>query len=159
MVMGREHLSSSASRRIRKEKKEQQIGPNARCRRCGARDVEALLRDGLCYECAAELSGRSTKEVHHVLGRDYPDAIRVPANIHRILSDRQLDWGQELSRGDPADPLRWLARLLCFLRDVCALAAEMLDRALRWVLVLWQTLRERYGDRWWRTFGLDAGVP
>lgn len=80
---------------VRESQRLRRLGHKPRCRRCGYPFAEALTKSSrgvLCYECQVVRAG--TCEDHHVLGRAVDDAliVRVPTNMHRILSELQLSW-------------------------------------------------------------------
>jgi hypothetical protein len=64
------------------------------------------------------------------------------------------DWEDDLLRGDPADPLLSIARLLRSMKDAAHWAVERLDDLVDFLLRLWQWLIEHYGAQWWNAVGL-----
>ncbi len=153
--MSKKRLSQEARQAIRSAKRRGKAGLDARCFRCGYADESALQTMTLCYECAAFVQSRSPVEQHHPLGRSNdPSTVGIPGNPHRDLSDQMQGWEDELLRGDPADPLLWIARLLRFMRDTGQWLADRLDDLVHFLLRLRQWLRENYGAQWWSALGL-----
>ncbi len=153
--MSEKRLSPKGRQAIRSTNRREKLGPDAECVRCGYTDPAALQFVILCYECLAFVQGRSTVEDHHVLGQaNDPSTIGVPANPHRSLSDRMQDWEDELLRGDPADPLLWIARLLRSIKDAAEWIMDRLDDVVHFLLRLRQWLLENYGPQWWNRLGL-----
>jgi len=109
----------------------------------------------LCYECLAFVRGRSPVEEHHPLGRsNHPSTVSVPGNPHRALSNRMQDRGSDLLRGDPADPLLSIARLLQTIMDAAEWALDHLGDLIHVLLRLRQRLIKDYGSQWWEALGL-----
>lgn len=153
--MSKKHLSPKAKQKIRSTKRREKLGPNSRCSRCEYADQSALQTVTLCYECVAFVQGRSPVEEHHPLGRSNdPSTIGLPGNPHRGLSDRMQDWEDELRRGDPADALLWITRLLRSIKEAAQWFVDRVDDLVRFLLRLRQWLIENYGAQWWNALGL-----
>jgi len=146
-------------REARTSKRTRVLGKEARCEVCGWAGLEALTTgpDGVrCYECHAAGRGRTTTERHHIMGKaNDPTTVQVPGNLHRGLSDRQMDWPSELRTNAERDPLVWLAQALRGLTDQLAWWVAVLDGLSRWLASLSMALRERHGAVW----EAELGVP
>jgi hypothetical protein len=144
-------------RAVRKTRRTRTLGPDARCSRCGCADptpLDCRTRQGkrvlLCYECAQVRDGKRTVEDHHLLGKaNDKTKIPVPGNVHRVLSDLQLDQPTALRDNPDQDPLIWLAQLCHALKGMFTYCVEWLDRIGEWLLALSSRLRERFGTTWW----------
>jgi hypothetical protein len=92
--------------------------PRDSCEACGINWLILLLVRGrtvLCYCCDAKARGLSGMEDHHLGGRPSSFLFRVPANLHRILSQWQdLAWRKRVSPGTGAAARLDLAALLLF---------------------------------------------
>lgn len=153
--MSKKRLSPKARQAIRSAKRREKFGPDARCSRCGYADQSGLETMTLCYECAKFVRGGSPVEGHHPLGvSNDPSTIGVPANPHRSISNQMLDWEDELQRGDPADPLLVIARLLRSIKDAAQWFVDRVDDLVHFLLRLRQWLIENYGAQWWSALRL-----
>src|SRR5712664_819260 len=97
-------------REARQEKQLRRLGTrNPQCELCGESHASALTGSTpniICSECQAKKSERSPIEQHHPAGRNNDEhTIPIPANNHRILSDRQIDWPVDTLRNPNASPL------------------------------------------------------
>src|SRR5882672_4793428 len=96
-------------REVRQEKRLKRLGTRKpQCKLCGESDSSALT-DGIpniiCAECQAKKSEKSPIEKHHPAGRNNDSFIvPIPANDHRILSDRQHDWPEHTLRNPKGSP-------------------------------------------------------
>lgn len=99
-------MNTLLARELRAQRRRASLGPNPRCRRCGEDRIMLLHRHGasvLCYTCISWACGRSGYEQHHIFGRhNDPSTMPVPANLHRLLSERQREWPQETLRNPEA---------------------------------------------------------
>lgn len=147
-------------RAARKSKRSRVLGTEARCGACDWSRTESLTTgpDGVrCYECRSAEQGRTTIEGHHIMGKAIdPATVPVPGNVHRWLSDRQLDWPAELRTNPERDPLVWLAQALRGLTDHLAWWVGILDGLARWLAALSASLRERHGLTWWSELGVPS---
>jgi hypothetical protein len=151
------------NRAVRHARRKRVLGPDARCSRCGCTDLTALTertRQGkrviLCYECAQIRSRRATVERHHLLGRvNDPSTVGMPGNLHRDLSDKQLDWPEEVRHNTHRNPLLTLAGVFYALHDV-----------LQWLVQRWRKIADNLvkagrwaeskgGPHWWVEAGLE----
>ena len=112
--------------------REQRFPIGARCTRCGWRHVSALVVAGsnpvMCYQCRAPMTGRPSFEVHHIGGRaNGGTGIRVPANLHRLCSDRALDWPPEVASNRGASHALSIAARLLGWSDLLASLADFID--------------------------------
>lgn len=143
---------------VRKAVATRRFARGAACVACGFDDPVALQGDPkrpLCYECAARKAGRSPVELHHLLGRRADEgATATPGNMHRVLSDAQLDWPEAVRNNAAADPLLWVAALARFLKDAATFVEAHAGRVAAWLERCAAALRERYGPRWWEELGL-----
>ncbi len=150
---------AAINRAARQAKRVRITGPDARCGQCGWRDPTALLRTDetvLCYECRSTETGRATVEDHHILGKDNdPATVPVPGNLHRLLSDAQLDWNKVLRTNPDHDPLMWLAQECQGASDHVAWWARILARLALWLVELAAGLRRVHGVTWW----VELGIP
>lgn len=137
---------------VRRSRREQRFGPNAKCQICGERDVLALVSAKLCYACRMEQDGERASERHHVGGRaNSVFAVPMPANDHRILGDLQQSWPDNTVRNREDSPL--LSAAAC-LRGWLDLLRLVIDRTVSWIppfleaLDAW--LGDRFGGQWWK---------
>lgn len=101
------------------------------------------------------MRGESPVEDHHVLGESNdPSTVGVPGNPHRYISNRAQDWERDLQRGDPADPLLWIIRLLRSIKDAAQWLVDRADDLVHFLLRLRQWLIENHGVQWWNELGL-----
>ena len=151
---------AAINRSARRATRARVLGPEAECARCGWREVTALTktRNGvLCYECQSIKKGRATMERHHILGKaNDPSTVPVPGNLHRQLSDRQLDWSKDLKSNPDRDPLIWLAQACQGMSDHIAWWATILARLAAWLVELAAVLRREHGGTWWEHLGMPA---
>jgi hypothetical protein len=142
----------------RRSRKVRTLGPDAKCCTCGYADPTVLQwkRGKIwCYECASALQGKTTVEQHHVLGQANDSVmVGVPGNIHRALSDAQVDWPREVRYNADADPLRWIAAFFRSLRDLACWAVDRLETIALWIETLADLLLAAWGPRWWETTGV-----
>ena len=151
---------AAINRTTRKVKRTRMLGRDARCAQCGWAEAIALtLVDDrvLCYECQNLEYGRPPVEDHHILGRaNDPATVPVPGNLHRQLSDRQLDWADTLKSNFERDPLVWLAQACQGLSDHVAWWARILARLAAWLVELAAALSREHGGTWWASLGIPA---
>jgi hypothetical protein len=137
---------------VRKARRTARIPKTARCADCGINTPVVLQRDGKqwrCYECAKLRRGERPDEAHHILGKDVdPKTTEMPANLHRVLSEEQLDIPEEIRRMSPRNPLAWIIRVLCAIRDFGMAILDMLKRAISWLTRLVLALERRLGAKW-----------
>lgn len=128
------------------------------CAGCGWTDASALTKTAdriVCYECGCQERSTATVEEHHHLGRrSDPATIPVPGNVHRSLSDRQVEWPDAVRSNPHRAPLLWLAAALLGLRDHLNWWVDWLTRIAAWFVALTEALQARFGDRWWETLGI-----
>ena len=102
-----------------------------RCAACGEDEPIVLIQtaDGVvCYECLAGASGRSPMEKHHIAGQHNSSVtVEIPANQHRLLSERQRTWPEATLRNPDGSSLRQIAAALRGALDLVHLALEQLD--------------------------------
>ncbi|MGO8947060.1 MAG: hypothetical protein ACLQUY_05235 [Ktedonobacterales bacterium] len=153
------------NRAVRKNRRSRVLGPDARCSRCGCTELSALVvrtrqkqRVILCYECAQVTGRKATTEKHHVIGQATdPDlVIGVPANEHRALSDRQLDWPEAVRHNPNRDPLLVLAAMCHSLKDQLQHWVDLLELVAAWFVELSKALRAKFGECWWNTLGVGT---
>jgi hypothetical protein len=147
-------------REARAARRTRRLGPHPACA-CGWADPVALQRDGetiTCYECACARDGRVTVEAHHVWGKaNDPTTVGIPGNIHRLLSEAQREWPEQIRYNAARDPLLWIAGGALSQHDCLALTLRFLPAIVRWLISLVDALRDRHGDRWWEELGV--GTP
>src|SRR4051812_46761107 len=100
-------MAESLNRAVRKARR-RRTGKHVPCRICGKPTwvPQSSTADELCYECRSRTAGRLTTEIHHVLGRELdPDlTVEAPGNLHRDLSELELDWPTEVRNNPTRDP-------------------------------------------------------
>jgi hypothetical protein len=142
-------------REVRQEKQLQRLGNRKpQCKLCGESDPAALTGTTpniVCYECQTKKSGKSTIEQHHPAGRNNDSfTVPIPANDHRILSDRQQDWPEQTLRNPKGDPLLKIAATV---RGVMDMFIELIRRTLGWIPEFLEALAdflvEELGNNWW----------
>jgi hypothetical protein len=112
----------------------------------------------LCYECLLIQQGKATTEAHHLLGKanDATTTIPAPGNQHRVQSDRQREWPEEVRNNRHRDPLLELAGWCLSLKDHLACWVERLGHVATWLVRLRQALLDHFGTpTWW----IPLGVP
>jgi|GEM_PF-1154418 len=150
------------NRAVRRTRKARPLGPDATCWKCGCADPTMLHRRNRkiwCYECASLEDGKPAVEEHHLLGEaNDPTKVGTPGNLHRVLSDAQIDWPHEVRFNTERDPLLWLAALCRSLRDIFEAVLGWLEYIALFLEGLSQALREWHGPRWWDVLGVgDLG--
>jgi len=149
------------NRAVRRTRTARPLGPDATCWKCGCADPTMLHRPKnkrkiWCYECASLEDGQSAIEQHHLLGEaNDPTTVGVPGNLHRVLSDAQIDWPQEVRYNHTRDPLLWIAGLCLSLRDIARELVGLLEGIATFLVQLSHALQERLGTMWWVVLGLD----
>jgi hypothetical protein len=104
----------------------------------------------VCYECLSIRQGKATTEAHHPLGQaNDPATVETLGNLHRALSDSQVDWPEEVRCNVHRNPLWWVAGLFYSLHDylkyvvrMSRTIAELLVKAGHWA-------EQLGGPRWW----------
>jgi hypothetical protein len=151
---------TAINRAARRAQRARVLGADPRCGRCGWAEQTALAKANgqiLCYECRSMQKGRMTVEKHHIVGRDNdPATVALPGNLHRQLSDAQLDWAQALKTNADRDPLVWLAQACQGISDHVAWWARMLTRLALWLIAVAEALRQAHGVTWWTTLGVPS---
>jgi hypothetical protein len=154
---------SEHDRRVRLEQAYRRLGTRTpRCALCTETDPIALTGTHpviLCYEHAAQQSGRSPIEQHHPDGRhNDPTTLPLPGNEHRILSDKMRDWPIETLRNPDGSPLLKAAAAI---RSFLDYLVVLIDRVLVWIPPFLEQLdfylREELGERWWEGSGWSHG--
>jgi hypothetical protein len=70
--------------------------------------------DLVCYE-----HGVNAFEDHHLFGRaNSPSIVKLPGNLHRVLSDLQTDWPPGVRDNPTGDPLTVQVAMLLGLLDL-----------------------------------------
>jgi len=120
---------------VRQEKQLRRLGTRKpHCKLCGESDAAALTGitpNITCYECQAKRAGRSPIEKHHPAGHNNDSfTVPIPANDHRILSDRQHDWPEQTLRNSKGDPV---LRIAATIRGFMDLILELIKRTLGWI--------------------------
>lgn len=102
---------------------------NAHCVDCGVMNPLVLvlpakpaLRDFVirCYECRSRWLGRSGSEGHHLGGRSLSSVpvVRIPGNLHRVLTYLQVTWRRMGVTQGSDDAVRWDEAMLWSLREL-----------------------------------------
>jgi len=113
-----------------------------------------------CAECAKRARGQAPTEAHHILGRRvHPKTVNVMANLHRVLSDKQLDLPAEVLAHAREDPLAFAALLLRTQRDFGEAMADLQGAAITSALRLRDALVTKYGKDWPTRLGLPPLFP
>src|SRR6185503_4399985 len=143
------------SKEARREKQTRRLGTRApRCKLCGESNLVALSGTApsiLCYECQTRDSGKPLIEKHHAAGRhNDPFTIPIPANDHRVLSDRQQDWPAKTLRNPNGSPL---LKASATLRGWLDVLRELIEHILGWIPEFLEALdsflNEKLGNHWW----------
>ena len=145
-------MAQALDKAVRQARRKSRTPADARCVDCGFDNPIVLQRDGKqwrCYECAKIRRGQRPDEAHHILGKDvHPMTVELPADLHRIVSEAQLDLPEEI-RGRPAsNPLVWIIRLLCAIRDFGQAIIAFLTRSVNWLARLLAWLEAHVGANW-----------
>jgi hypothetical protein len=119
------------------------------CANCGYRAAFASLCNykgqRMCYACTRRAQGNAVYEKHHILGRDYPYTVALPANMHRDLTVMQNQWPPVLKH--PDNPLLLFAVVLRIVADLAVWSATWLgmqcDRVSDWLVAHYLDLEER----------------
>jgi hypothetical protein len=82
--------------------------------------------------------------------------ILAPGNQHRLQSDLQQDWPEEVRHNRHRDPLVELAGWCLSLKDHLACWIARVGRVARWLVLLSQALKAHFETpQWW----VPLGVP
>lgn len=145
-------MAEAASAAFRDAARQQRIPEDARCAACGFADAVALEVWGerwRCYACSNLARGKPAEEAHHILPRKVsPVTVNVPANLHRVLSEKQLTIPKEIRDAAPHNPLAFVVTLLCAIRDFGMAVVEFLGAAIQWLMRLMEWLDHRLGKGW-----------
>jgi hypothetical protein len=116
---------------VRRVVASRRVGENARCG-CGEAETFALIEGrepATCVECDRLKRGESVMDRHHIAGRNNsPLTISIPANLHRLLSERQYDWPQGMLENPDRHAL---IRIAAMLQGFIDLLDCLVDRCLR----------------------------
>jgi hypothetical protein len=116
---------------VRRAVASRRSGENARCG-CGEAETFALIEGrepATCVECDRVKRGEGIMYRHHIAGRNNsPLTISIPANLHRLLSERQYDWPRRMLENPDGDLLIEIAGMVQGFID---LLDCLLDRCLR----------------------------
>ena len=158
--MSRTMKPSAITAHSRQVRQERMHGKNAKCKECGQTNPAVLVfsRPKLCQDCFAQRSDRSTIEQHHPAGAaNFDHIVTLPANVHRILSDKQNDWNRETLQNPEQDPLLRAAAAVRGFSETCK---AMIDSLLYWVGEFLEQLSEwlcdERGSYWWVATPLEA---
>lgn len=145
-------MSEAGNAAMRDAARKRRIPENARCAVCGFGDAITLEAWGdkwRCYQCSNRARGKPTEEAHHILPRKVsPLTVDLPANLHRILSEKQLTIPQEIRDAAPGHPLAFIVLLLCSVRDFGLAIVEFLGAAIQWLVRLMEWLDAKLGKGW-----------
>ena len=144
------------NRSIRLARRLERLGPEPCCRRCGEtaiRKLEPGARQNLCRECRLIASGKEPFEDHHPAGRrNDPCAVRLPANDHAVLSDKQEDWATGTRRNRSLDFLHADAARDQATHDWHLHIAEQSEAWAKIKEALAEFLEVKLGPDWWEMF-------
>jgi hypothetical protein len=145
------------SKEIRNERAFQRFGTrNPKCRECNEMNPIALTGtypNILCYECQAKKQNRSLTELHHFAGRHNDETVvPIPGNDHRILSDMQKDWPENVLRNPKKSPLIKAAASIQGFLDFLKI---IIERILGWIPEFLEKLdhllTQQLGEAWWES--------
>jgi hypothetical protein len=150
------------NRTVRTSRRARVLGPDAHCSRCGYTDQSALVqrtrqkqRVILCYECAQATDRKATAERHHPLGQaNDPSTVGAIGNLHRDLSDRQLDWPEEVRKNEHRNPLWWIAGIFYSLYDYLQWLVEFPRRIGDMLVAAGHWAEQQGGPQWWVKAGI-----
>ncbi len=149
---------------VRQERKRRSLGDCNRCESCGEIDPRCLSRvdgEARCYACQQEQAGKSAVENHHIAGQhNSPETVPVPANDHRVLSDRQINWPDKTLRNPEGSPLLMAAAVIRGWLDVLRL---IIERTAGWIPAFLEQvdawLSEHLGHGYWKLPGFPKYRP
>jgi hypothetical protein len=145
-------MAHALDKAVRQARRKSRTPADARCVDCGIDNPIVLHKDGeqwRCYECAKVRRGERPDEAHHILGKDVdPMTVDIPANLHRILSEAQLDVPEEIRGRSASNPLVWIIRLVCAIRDYGQAIVAFLTRCANWLARLLARLEAHFGANW-----------
>jgi len=145
-------MAQALDKAVRQARRKSRTPTDARCADCGVTNPLLLHCEGetwRCYECAKIRRGQRPDEAHHILGKDvHPKTVDIPANLHRIISDVQLDLPEELRGRSVRNPLVWIIRLLCAVRDFGQAIVGFLTGCINWLARLLARLEAHFGANW-----------
>ena len=119
------------------------------CLVCKVQEPDVLVRVDLCREPLNMLRGISPLENHHPEGRaNNPETIKIPANIHAVLTAKQTQWPEDL-RHPSKDPLIQIDRRLLVMQDFIEYFLRDLQRDINFLLALSLAQQEIHGQGWW----------
>jgi hypothetical protein len=149
-------VADSINREIRKRRRTQKLDPDLSCQICSFDDALQCSPSGLiCYECANAMAGRATVERQHPLGRKVDlGTIGMPGNMHRVVDDMKYDWPECVRKNVNGDPLLWIAALVLSAADFAEFIVHRARRLADWLVLLWEALRQQYGEQWREALGL-----
>jgi hypothetical protein len=127
-------LRDPSMAQVRRAAAARRVGEDERCG-CGETETFALIegrRPATCVECDRLKRGKSIMDRHHIAGKNNnPLTISIPANLHRVLSERQYDWPKRMLENPKGNLLIETAGMLQGFID---LQDCLLDRGLRPIL-------------------------
>ena len=145
-------MAEALNKAVRKARRSARVPHGTRCADCGIDNPIVLHKDGeqwCCYECANVRRGKRPDEAHHIFGKDvHPMTIDIPANLHRIVSETQLDLPEEIRGRSASNPLVWIIRLLCAVRDFGQAIIGFLTGCINWLARLLARLEAAFGANW-----------
>ena len=152
-------MGKALNRAVRHKRRKRKIMPDARCSRCGCPIWLALEQQGeetLCYECARAAEGRLEDEGHHLIGWELEPTVTatLPGNAHRVVSDFQLDWPEEVRTNPTRDPLLIAGAVILAIWDVGRALSLYFRPIVDFLLRLWRWLVKMYGEQWFTVLQL-----
>ncbi len=124
------------------------------CTICGMNDYHSIVLISVCRECLNILQGLSTFESHHPEKRiNSPNTISIPANLHAVLTAKQLKWPESLKTYSD-DPLIQIARRIRVTRDYLEYLLNACERDSNYLLGLSLDQQEINGPDWWKQGGV-----
>ena len=156
-------MAEALNAAVRAARRTHRIPATAYCAECGETDARLLHQRGkawCCYACDRQALGLGPTEAHHILGKELsPVTIDIEANLHRLLSEEQLNIPEILRGKSPHNPLAWIIRVLCAIRDFGKVIVGFLDGCVQWLVRLLTALEQRFGEAWAAEIGLPPRLP
>ena len=126
------------------------------CIICGMNDYHSIVLVSFCREHLNMLRGLSIFESHHPEGRiNSPVTVSIPANMHAILTAKQLKWPGSL-KAYSDDPLIQIARRIRVTMDYLEYLLNACERDSNYLLGLSLDQQEINGSGWWKLGGVAS---
>lgn len=120
------------------------------CMFCREGNYRSLVSVSLCRNHLNMIRGISPFENHHPEGRvNSPETVSIPADVHAVLTAKQLDWADPLKAHND-DPLIQIARRIRVTMDYLEYLLNTCQRDSNFLLGLSLTQQELNGPDWWK---------